>query len=226
MIKLLTIAAALTASCLTAAQAGVILSAESAQVIVGGPGSGVLSSTHDQEGLGPEYESDVTDFDAYIASEPLHDNLFSTVEGGTTYYSEWFSQSGTTAATVVYDLGQIRQTLGLALWNEDANGIGKLNILGSIDNQNWMSFATNLTPTDNAKGVDYGAEVFSWAENPARYIKLEMSQCKVSNAYTGCSVGEVAFHVTAVPEPSSFAMAGLGLGLAAFAAARRRRKQG
>ncbi len=225
MIKSLAVAAALSASALSVAQAGVIVSAQSAQIISGGPGAGAIESTFNQEGLYPEYISDVTDFDTYIASRPMHDHVFSTVNNGTSYYSEWFSQFGTSAATVVYDLGQIRQTLGLALWNEDAHGIGKLSIWGSLDNQNWVSFASNLTPTDNVENVDYGADVFGWGSASARYIKLDMSSCRVSALYEGCGIGEVAFNVTAVPEPSSIIMAGLGLGLVAFAAARRRRTQ-
>jgi MYXO-CTERM domain-containing protein len=225
MIKKLAIAAALSAAALSSAQAGVILGAQSAQIISGGPGSGAISSTYDQYGLLSDYESGVTDFDAYIAQNPLHAWDFSVVDAGTTYYYEWFSNFGTSTAAVSYDLGEVYNVQGMALWNEDGNGIGKLNILGSVDGVNWTSLKSNLSPTDHAQGVDYGADVFSWTTTPVRFIKLEGSQCPSSSTWVGCSIGEVAFNATAVPEARSIAMAGLGLAVVGAVAARRRRQQ-
>ena len=37
---------------------------------------------------------------------------------------EWFSNSGTTAAVVTYDLGAVITIDRLALWNEESSGIG------------------------------------------------------------------------------------------------------
>lgn len=225
MIKKLAIAAALSAAALSSAQAGVVVSAQSAQIIAGAPGVGAISSTYDQYGLINDYVSGVTDFDTYIASNPLHVWDFSVVDAGTTYYYEWFSNFGTTTATVSYDLGEVYDVHGLALWNEDGNGIGKLNILGSLDGLTWTSLGSNLSPTNHAEGLDYGADVFSWSTTPVRFVKLEASQCPSSSAWVGCSIGEVAFNATAVPEPSSIAMAGLGLALVGAVATRRRRQQ-
>lgn len=225
MIKKIAFAAALSAAALSSAQAGVVVSAQSAQVISGAPGVGAISSTYDQYGLINDYESGVTDFDTYIASNPLHVWDFSVVDAGTTYYYEWFSNFGTTTATISYDLGEVRFTQGLALWNEDGNGIGKLNILGSLDGVTWTTLASNISPTNHAEGVDYGADVFDWDATATRFIKLEASQCPSSSTWVGCSVGEVAFNVTSVPEASSVAMAGLGLAVVGAVAARRRRQQ-
>lgn len=225
MIKKLAIAAALSAAALSSAQAGVVVSAQSAQVLTSGPGVGAITSTFDQYGLITDYTSGVTDFDTYIASNPLHVWDFSVVDAGTTYYYEWFSNFGTSTATISYDLGETRFTQGMALWNEDGNGIGKLNILGSVDGITWTALGSNLSPTNNAEGVDYSANVFTWDAIATRYIKLEASQCPASGTWVGCSVGEVAFNVTDVPEPSSVAMAGLGLAVVGAVAARRRRQQ-
>lgn len=225
MIKKLAIAAALSAAALSTAQAGVVVGAQSAQIISGAPGTGAISSTYDQYGLLTDYESGVTDFDTYIASNPLHVWDFSVVDAGTTYYYEWFSNFGTTTAAVSYDLGEAYDVQGLALWNEDGNGIGKLNILGSLDGLTWTSLGSNLSPTNHAEGVDYGADVFSWGATTVRFIKLEASQCPSSSTWVGCSIGEVAFNATPVPEASSVAMAGLGLAVVGAVAARRRRQQ-
>ncbi len=225
MIKKLAIAAAVSAATLSSAQAGVVVSAQSAEILSGSPGTGAISSTHDQYGLLTDYESGVTDFDTYIASNPLHVWDFSVVDAGTTYYYEWFSNFGSTTASVSYDLGEVYDLHGLALWNEDGNGIGKLNILGSIDGITWTALGSGLSPTNHAQGQDYGADVFSWSTITARYVKLEASQCPSSATWVGCSIGEVAFNATAVPEPSSIAMAGLGLAVVGAVAARRRRQQ-
>lgn len=225
MIKKLAIAAALSAAALSTAQAGVVIGAQSAEIIAGAPGVGAISSTYDQYGLLDDYTSGVTDFDTYIASNPLHVWDFSVVDAGTTYYYEWFSNFGTTTATVSYDLGEVYDVQGMALWNEDGNGIGKLNILGSLDGVTWTSLGSSLSPTNHAEGVDYGADVFSWGTTAVRFVKLEASQCPSSSTWVGCSIGEVAFNATPVPEASSVAMAGLGLAVVGAVAARRRRQQ-
>lgn len=224
MINKLAIASALTAAA-TLSHAGVIVSAQSVSILVGAPGVGDIVSTYDTYGLLDDYVSGETDFDTYMASNPLHVADFNVVEGGSTYYYEWFSEYGNTAATVSYDLGSVQQTLGMALWNEDANGIGKLNVLGSVDGTTWTTLASNITPTNHAFNTDYGADVLSWGSTSARYIKLEMSACPAGGSWIGCSIGEVAFNVSPVPEPSSLAMTGLGLGLMGWVAASRRRKQ-
>jgi len=225
MFKKIAIAAALSAAALSSAQAGVVVSAQSAQALTGAPGVGAISSTFDQYGLITDYVSGVTDFDTYIASNPLHVWDFSVVDMGTTYYYEWFSNFGTSTATISYDLGDAYELHGMALWNEDGNGIGKLNVLGSLDGITWTTLGSSLTPSNNAEGVDYGANVFSWGTTTARYVKLEASQCPASGTWVGCSVGEVAFNATPVPEASSVAMAGLGLAVVGAVAARRRRQQ-
>lgn len=227
MFKQIAIAAALTAAALSSAQAGVIVSAQSATILSGGGdgSAGNITSTHDLEGLFTNYTSGVTDFDTYIAGNPLHVPDFSVVDQGTTYYYDWFAAFGSTSMSVSYDLGTAMITHGLALWNEDANGIGSLTISASLDGVNWTTLGSGLTPTDNPTAQNYGADVFSWGDTTARYIKLDGSACPVvPGGWAGCSIGEVAFNVTAVPEPSSIAMAGLGLALVGAVAARRRKQ--
>jgi len=231
MIKQFVTTTVLALATLASAQAGVIVSAQSAQVLVGGgsTAAGDITSTYDMYGLLEDYESGVTDFDSYIASAPLHVWDFSVKEGSTTYYYEWFSASGSTAATVSYDLGSVQQTQGMALWNEDGNGIGKLNILGSVDGVTWTTLASQLSPTDHPAVQDYGADVFSWGNTAARYIKLEMSSCPSpsTSTWVGCSIGEVAFNVSPavspIPELNSLTMIGLGLALMGVVVARSRR---
>lgn len=225
MINKLAIATALSAAA-ALSHAGVIVSAQSASILTpeGSPGVGDLVSTYDGYGLLTDFVSGETDFDAYMAEQPLHVADFSVDEGGTTYYYEWFSEFGSTTVAVSYDLGSVQQTLGMALWNEDANGIGKLNILGSVDGTTWATLAFDKSPTNHAYNTDYGADVFSWGQTSARYIKLEMSACPSGAGFVGCSIGEVAFNVSPVPEPATLTLTGMGLAMMGLVAARRRKQ--
>ena len=213
-----TLAAALSLSLLSVAQAGTVVSATAATVL-SSTGSGLIEDTFEQFGLLTDYVSGVTDWATYFAANPLHETPFA---GG-----EWFSTRYVSTASVSYDLGSIQSIQGLALWNEDASGIGSLNILGSTDGVNWTALLNNAAPTDNPLGVQYGADLFNWKATDLRYVKLDMSGCPQPNGsgYEACGIGEVAFHAAApVPEASTLAMGSIGLALMGVAIARRRKQ--
>lgn len=204
---------------LAVATAASVLStgAASGQVIVGpmdgwinsgGPGFGSLSQTFDQSGLSHNYVSGVTNFDAFMALNPTHSFVFAG--------NEWFSNSGTNSASVTYDLGASLNVSRMALWNEDAAGIGLLDLWGSTDGIDFFSLALGLTPTDNPLDVDYGADIFNWTATSLRYVRLDMSRCPQPNGsdFQACAIGEVAFGTAAavaVPEPVSLLLLSTGL---------------
>jgi hypothetical protein len=169
--------------------AGPIISATSAVINSGGPGSGSITNTIDQSGLSSGYVSGVTDFDTYLASNPTHTVTFSGYE--------WFSQYGTSSAIVTYDLGSLKTIDALALWNEESSGIGLLNLLSSSDNITFTAFASGLTPFDNPLGnnVSYPAEVFSFSAVTTRYVRFEISNSPQLDpgSYPAAAIGEVAF---------------------------------
>lgn len=225
------VVAALSLVLAASAQAGVVVSAQSATILSGGPGFGNINDTFNLFGLETDYISGVTDFATYFAGNPQHTTIFDeTPNDGVQGDYEWFSNSGITSASVSYDLGSVITTQGLALWNEDAAGIGKLNILGSVNGTTWFTLASNLSPTNNPLDTTtqgtYGADLFNWTATATRYIRLDMSSCPQpgGDGFLGCSIGEVAFHSTSVvPETSTLSMGLLGLGLVGVALARRRR---
>lgn len=200
------------------ASAATIISAQSAVVNSGGPGFGSIANTHDKSGLSSTYTSGVTDFDAYIASNPTHTPVFDGFE--------WFSNGLT--AQVTYDLGVIFGIDRLALWNEESSGIGTLDLSVSTDGISFTSLgsfnpvgATNLDP--------YRAQIFSFAATNARLVRFSMSGCpNGANTFQACAIGEVAFRSAevsgAVPEPATWAFMLVGFGAIGGALRAKRRK--
>lgn len=200
MNKFALLAAAAAIALPSAGNAGVIVAPVSAVIDVGGPGFGSIADTFNQAGLRTPYVNGVTDFATYIAGVPKHDWVFAG--------NEWFSDSGTTTATVTFDMGAVGLYAGMALWNEDASGMGSYDILGSIDGSIFFTLAAGVIPTNNAHSVDYGPDTIGGSPVSVRFFRLIMKDCpEVGGTFDACALGEIAFdRVGVVPEPAAWGM--------------------
>lgn len=176
----------------TTAQAATITSATA----VVSNTAGTFSTDNDfiyainQEGLNTTYTSDVTDFDAYVASNPLHTEA--------SFLTEWFAALGRVSGTVVLDLGQEYIVSGAALWNEEANGLAQITYSTSLNNVTYTAGGT-FNPTDNTNGLAYGPDSHLFYARTARYVKLDL----VATSLTPMAIGEIAFRTDPVPEPAT-----------------------
>jgi hypothetical protein len=211
------LASAVLAFAAQPAQAQQIVSATSGTINSGGPGFGSLTDTINQSGLSTGYVSGVTDFNSYIAGNPTHTVVFNG--------NEWFSNQGSNSASVTYDLGSAMGIDALALWNEEASGIGTLNLFSSLDGVLFTSLGS-FNPTNNPLDANYLAQVFNFGAVDTRYFRFDMSECpQQPTTFDACAIGEVAFRtasVSGVPEPSSWAMMLVGFGAIGYSMRRRR----
>lgn len=197
-----------------------IVAPTSGVINLGGAGFGSLTETFDQSGLLTGYTAGSTNFDDYMALDPQHSYVFSG--------NEWFSDEGTSSAIVTYSFGSVTTLDRMALWNDEAAGIGLLDIWGSVDGIDFFSLAAGLTPTNHPQNLDYGADVFGWGATDLMYVRMEMSECPQSGSiFSSCSIGEVAFATalptSPVPEPGSLIL--LVSGLLGLGVVVRRRKE-
>ncbi len=198
----------------------VMVQGKDCAIIASGPGFGSCTETHNQAGLLLGYTDEVTPLHPYLATPPLHTFIFSGFE--------WFSNSGTTSASVSYFVSASPMIRGIdhfVLWNEESSGIGVFNLYYGLFAGDLADLVLGgITPIDNGGPVDYAPEFWEFAPRPnTGWWTLVMDRCPqpIVGSFDACGVGEVAWGGPNIPEPATWAMMLSGFGLVGWAMRRR-----
>jgi len=167
----------------------------------------------DQSGLLQYYEPGVTDFDEYIAGDPLHNDSINT---------RWLSTTNISSAKLVFDFGA-EVTLGAFAFWDDFSTSNSMFRFTSLDGL--TTYAEVGVADPNEHGV--GAQAFDLPRVKTRYLTLEILGCSPTTQGTirsGCGLQEIAFAEApaGVPEPATWAMMILGFGAAGTVLRRRK----
>lgn len=214
--KIAIAALAAGASVPAAAAATKILQPISVTIEAGGTANGQLPQLMiNGFGLNRAYVSGLSDFDEFLANNPLHNRG---------PFTEWLSAEQQSSARITFDFGQFVTIDKLAIWDEDASSVSRF-VLSAPGR---ARFAT-LANVDTIPGFStaYGAQVFALAPVTTRFLTFDLEGCNRGGQFNwpGCGIGEVMFRAApaaAVPEPASWALMIVGLGLAGAAARNRR----
>ena len=174
----------------------------------------------DQSGLSTGYQSGVTDFDAYLSSDPTHLNTRENV---------WATNNGVRTATLDFSLDSLKLVDGLTLWYRGQD-LGpqikdfELYAAGNAGFVNATFLGSYIADPNLGTNSATRAEVFGFDLVQASYIRMEILTPNFPTPIL--SAGEVAFREqTAVPEPSSLALLGAGMIVVAGNSLRRRRRR-
>lgn len=155
---------------------------------------GDVSHLRDQSGLSTGYTSLVTDFDAYIASNPTHNS--------SSLNNIWAGSRPDLGGSVDFNLGGAYTIESMALWNLGGNNPSNIlsGTLLADDNPNFSSPVVLTSFNANPNTGPAGAvlpQVIAFAPTTASWVRLD----NISALDQSGGFGEAAFEV--VPEPAS-----------------------
>jgi hypothetical protein len=156
-----------------------------------------ITNIIDRSGLSPTFTSGVTDFDDYLAGNPLHSGA---------YFTDWFAPDGTTTGIIDFDMGRAFAIDRIAVWNENGYGVTGLTVFTSNDpafsaSVQVGSFAVNSYP----HCCDTPAEIHALSTTSARYVRLQVLGAYPDDTLPAlASLSEVAFSSTTIPNPGDF----------------------
>ena len=195
------------------AQAGFIVQADSVISSTAATDLYLASQINDQSGLSATYTSGVDDFDTFIASNPVHDNLAENV---------WSTSVYTVNSSLDFSFDQSYSFESMALWNRGTqqygqafnNQIGSFQLFSSSD----ASFSNLTLVGEYTAAANLGiitaveAEVFNFNPFETAYLRMVITDPQPGGILVSAS--ELAFEATAVssvPVPASIWLMGSGL---------------
>lgn len=155
----------------------------------------------DQSGLSSPFSSGETDFDSYLASNPVHNPVAT---------NSFIAK--TLTGDIVFDLGEEKEVELLAIWQGSIFLNQRLNSFSiSTSSLPDSDFTTVGTFVAAQGGVPSNgpteAQVFDLTDSTARFVRITVSSNYGHFANTG--IGEIAFGLAAVPEPAAAVLAAM-----------------
>jgi len=140
--------------------------------------------------------------------------------------------------SITYGFSELVSINGFVLWNDEFAGIGKTELLSSIDGITYTLLST-ITPEPSkfaptGQVIPYLAQVFSFDLTSMLFFKLLIYDCpgppRFASNYRGCGIGEVAFSAElgpvdnnpVVPLPAALPLFASALGLFVWMGRRRK----
>jgi hypothetical protein len=160
---------------------------------------GSTTNIINQTGLSSGFVSGVTDFSAYLATDPIHatndeDNA-------------WSGENGPVLGNLDFDLGDTFLLSSLVLWSQsNANGIDGFTVFSSLDAT--FSSTINLGTFSASIPAPIRAQTFV-TPSTAQFIRLQVNSTHDGGNFV--NIGEIAFEVSAVPIPATAWLFGSGL---------------
>lgn len=159
-----------------------------------------------QSGLSAPYVSLMTDFDAYIASNPTAD-----FGAGA---NVWAATPGTRSGHFDFDLGGTYYLSSLALWTATGGDISSIREFDLLldDNPAFSSptvFGTFTASNNLGVAPNAEAQVFTFAQTSASFVRMQIHNTHDPSSFTAF-FNEAAFEATAIPEPSTLILVLLG----------------
>lgn len=160
-----------------------------------GGGQGSLPDLTNQNGLllGSGFVSGTTDYASYIATNPMHQ---SNNDGG-----HWFGFNAPSTGVLDFDLGDAYSVRALAFFSNPFRAFNQIEVQTS-NTPDFLTFQSvgTFTPlfTNDAASV-VPVQNIDLIDSQARYVRFSMQDGFNTSLP---SIGEVAFGVTAIPEPS------------------------
>lgn len=199
----------------SAAHAGVLIDPISASTNMGTDLDAAIDNVLNQSALTPGYTSGVTELNAYLNTNPLHDGVvLSGIPPVGTDNNVWRSADGFTTGNFDFNLGASMSIDAFLFWNLGTQGLGELNrtnvagfTLLAADNPSFTNATTigSFTSTPAGDQASVRVELFPFSQVvTASYVRMEITS-NDGDGETG--FGQAAFdEVVVAPEPASISI--------------------
>lgn len=171
----------------------------------------------DKSGLDPAFV-DGQDFQSYVSQQPAAHHLY----GDGVWAAATLGFPPPRSARVDLDLGQAYTLDAFAFWNlgaGDPSSVKNFDVYVSSDNSFSASEKVGSFVASNSLAGSFDVltlvQTFELSPIVGRYVRLDLLDTYATPSQIDASIGfnEVAFSVSAVPEPGTLLLLALGLGV-------------